>query len=125
MGLETTYSPNPNTASDWRTKSSLDKNSPLNVGNPNVATFGNTEVITNKPIITKRANYVDYKAKGEEFRANQRLQEKLLKDKNPSIKTTWWGRKTKTQKALIIGGGSVAVLLATFLIYRASKNTKK
>ena len=108
---------------------------------PNVATFGNTDVITNKPIISQNKYSLptgDFKStmgKGQKdlesyLRVQNRLRngvEKLDKEvvKEIPTKANWWTTKTKTQKALIIGGGSVAVVLATFLIYKASKSSKK
>lgn len=108
---------------------------------PNVATFGNTEVITNKPIISQNKYSLptgDFKSvigKGQkDFESYMKLQNRLGNDAKIisnevveplSTKANWWTTKTKTQKALIIGGGAVAIVLATFLIYRATKKPKK
>jgi len=108
---------------------------------PNMATFGDTEVITNKPIISQgkyslpTGNFKSVIGKGQkDFENYMKLQNRLMQDaqkidkevaKDLPTKANWWKSKTKTQKALIIGGGSVAIVLATFLIYKASKTLKK
>ena len=112
-----------------------------NFSKPNVATFGDTGVITNKPIISQgkyalpTTDFKSIKGQGQkDFESYMKLKNRLIADgkkvekdivKDMPEKTPWWKRRTKTQKALIIGGGAVAVVLATFLIYRATKKTKK
>lgn len=42
-------------------------------------------------------------------------EEKLLKE-NSSV--SWWNKRTKVQKGLVIGGGLVLLGVSTFLIYK-------
>ena len=99
---------------------------------PNVATFGNTEVITNKPIIATNSmalptrNFKIEKSQAvKDFESRMRLQERLKKDgvvtTEAPEKISWWNRKTKTQKALIVSGSALVVLTTVVLIYKATK----
>ena len=101
---------------------------------PNVATFGNTEVITNKPIIATNSmalptgNFKIEKSQAvKDFESRMRLQERLKKDgvvdtdTTKTEKMTWWKNRTKTQKALIVSGSALVVLTTVVLIYKATK----
>jgi len=103
---------------------------------PSVAQFGDTKVVTNKPILTnalptgnfartKSQAEIDFNSrmkfnKGlEDYRTKQIVDDKTVVTEEP--KTSWWSKKTKTQKGLIIGGGVVGIGLISFLIYKAVK----
>jgi hypothetical protein len=108
---------------------------------PSVAQFGDTKVVTNKPILTnalptnkfartKSQAEIDFNSrmkfnKGlEDYRTKQIVDDKIVDDKtvvSEEPKTSWWSKKTKTQKGLIIGGGVVGIGLISFLIYKAVK----
>lgn len=103
---------------------------------PSVAQFGDTTVVTNKPILTnalptnkfartKSQAELDFNSrmkfnKGlEDYRTKQIVDDKTVVTEEP--KTNWWSKKTNTQKGLIIGGGVVGIGLISFLIYKAVK----
>lgn len=110
---------------------------------PNTATFGTTEVITNKPIITTNKSLdlpignikrnvsqaeKDFNARMRGLQPSTKYQPKseALPDETKfkdtdAPKESWWKQRTKTQKTLIIGGSAVGVLLLTFVIYKAVK----
>lgn len=102
---------------------------------PNVATFGNTEVITNKPIVTQNSmalptgNFKFEKSQAlKDFESQMRLKERLKKDGIVDTipeKTTWWEKRTKTQKALIVSGGALVVLTTVYFIYKSTKKGGK
>ena len=111
----------------------------LPIGNfgstPNVVTFGDTEVITNKPIITTNKSFdlptgnfkFEESQASKDFKARMKVQEKLNTMPNSQSlvdekkQETGWKSLSKTKKTLIIGGSAVGVLLLGFVIYKAVK----
>jgi len=103
---------------------------------PSVAQFGDTTVVTNKPIFTNALPISNFKLPKSqaEIDFNSRMKfnkgyedfktKQLADEKNVVIdetKISWWSKKTKTQKGLLIGGGVVGIGLISFLIYKAVK----
>lgn len=98
---------------------------------PNVATFGNTEVITNKPIVTQNSmalptgNFKFEKSQAvKDFESRMKLQERLKKDgiyNTETEKKTWWENRSKTQKAFIVSGSALVVLTTVYFIYKSVK----
>jgi hypothetical protein len=113
----------------------LDTSKPVFGSSPNVATFGNTEVITTKPIVTQSpyalptGNFKLEKSQAQkDFESRMKLQSRLKQDealKNQTEKASWWKMRTKTQKALIVSGGALVVLLTGYFIYKSTKNGGK
>ena len=118
---------NPNTANQYALPIST-----FGTPKPTVIKFGETQVITNKPIVTSGLPTGNIKRtiSQEELDFNARMKglkplEKYstsekdnMKDEN---KANWWSKKTKTQKGLIMGGGVIAIGLISFLIYKSVK----
>lgn len=102
-------------------------------GNINVAQFGDTKVETAKPIVTTSygggkldlptSTFQSTKSQAQkDFETRQTVEKKLNKMSDSQTEQQgWWGRKTKTQKGLIVGGAIVGVSLLSFLIYKAVK----
>jgi hypothetical protein len=109
----------------------LDPSKPVFGSTPNVATFGNTEVITNKPIVTQSpyalptGNFKIEKSQAQkDFESRMKLQERMKKDgiiDTTPEKMTWWKNRTKTQKALIVSGSTLVVLTTVYFIYKSVK----
>jgi len=108
---------------------------------PNVATFGNTEVITNKPIITQNSMAlptgtfkIEKSQAVKDFESAMRLQNRLVADAKKEeakmlaeaeAKKTWWEKRSKTQKALIVSGSALVVLTTVYFIYKSTKKSGK
>jgi hypothetical protein len=109
----------------------LDPSKPVFGSTPNVATFGNTEVITNKPIVTQSpyalptGNFKIEKSQAQkDFESRMKLQERMKKDgifNTETEKKTWWENRSKTQKALIVSGSALVVLTTVYFIYKSVK----
>jgi hypothetical protein len=112
----------------------LDPSKPAFGTTPNVATFGSTEVVTNKPIITTNkmslptGNFKRELSQAEkDFKARMKVQSRIKQDEaiKPELEKAqaknWWEARTKKQKALIIGGTSIVVLLGAYMIYKTVK----
>lgn len=119
----------------------LDPSKPVFGSTPNVATFGNTEVITNKPIIATNSmalptgNFKIEKSQAvKDFESAMRLQNRLVADAKKEeakmiaeaeAKKTWWEKRSKTQKALIVSGSALVVLTTVYFIYKSTKKGGK
>ena len=135
MGLDNPYSKNKFGTTNT---SLLDPSKPVFGSTPNVATFGLTEVITNKPIVTQNSMAlptgtfkIEKSQAVKDFESRMRLQERLKKDEanKPELEKAkaknWWEARTKTQKALIVSGSALVVLTTVYFIYKSTKKSGK
>lgn len=74
---------------------------------------------TKDPIITakKPFSFTDKTPAQMEWESRKKLNENLITQKENQEKG-WWGKKTKKQKTLIIGGSVVALGLISYLLYK-------
>jgi hypothetical protein len=79
---------------------------------------------TKEPIIMgkKPFSFTDKTPAQMQWESRKKLNENLITQKENQEKS-WWAKKTKTQKTLIIGGGVVALGLISYLLYK--KYSKK
>jgi hypothetical protein len=74
---------------------------------------------TKDPIIMgkKPFSFTDKTPAQMEWESRKKLNENLITQKETQEKG-WWGKKTKKQKTLIIGGSVVALGLISYLLYK-------
>lgn len=79
-------------------------------------------VKTKDPIITSNKPFTFTNPSQSNWDARKKLNENLLKTKE-EVEKSWWQKRTKTQKHLIVGGSILVVAILGYLIYKkVSKN---
>ena len=116
---------NPFSKPSFETKYSLPINT-FGSSNTNVATFGDTRVVTNNPILSNSLpiNKIKRtKSQAElDFDSRMKLSQNIPQIiKEEAKKDNWWNKKNKSQKSLIIGGGVVTISVLGYLIYKLLK----
>jgi hypothetical protein len=77
---------------------------------------------TKDPIITTKKPFTFTNPSQSEWESRKKLNENLIKTKEDAEKS-WWAKKTKNQKTMIIGGSVLAVAVIGYLAYK--KYSKK
>lgn len=109
----------------------ISKTNPLNqpLPTPNVVSVGNIDIITKKPIVkanpTNKSNpsqTIPYKI----IRRNEptKLVFETSKEETKPENVSWWQKKSKTQKIMLIGGSVLGLAIIGVVIY-TFKNRKK
>jgi len=115
---------NPFSKPSFETKYALPINT-FGSGNTNVATFGDTRVITNNPILSNSLpiNKIQRtKSQAElDFDARMKLSKQIPDTIKEEKKDNWWNKKTKNQKKLVIAGGVLSISIIGYLIYKSFK----
>mgnify|MGYP003325974832 CR=1 FL=1 len=97
---------------------------PLNLGEttPIYAQVNTEKTPTIKVEAPKQPIYIvdknqQSKPLGLEYVASNKNDKPVIKENPKEVKKTWWSKKTKTEKTIIIGGGIVILGVIGYFIY--------